>query len=204
MNAKRIIKGIKHPISAYYYFKSLLGGLYYRIIYTCSRKRIFIGRNFRVRGRLSIKGPGSVSIGDNVLIDGTHHAVTPWTYSKDAKISIGNNVFLNGTRFGCKVEVEVGDNCILADCRILDTDHHSTIPSKRNDQTAIKSAPIKIGKNVWVAMDSVVLKGVKIGHNSTITAKSVVMNDVPANCIYGGNPAIILRTLTDDEMKENA
>jgi acetyltransferase-like isoleucine patch superfamily enzyme len=55
-----------------------------------------------------------------------------------------------------------------------------------------------------VALDCVVLKGVKIGDNSTITAKSVVMNDVQANCIYGGNPAIIIRTLSDDEMKENA
>jgi len=204
MNKKRIVKGIKHPIIAYYYIKSLMRGLYYRIIYKCMRKRVFIGKNIRIRGRLSIKGPGSVSIGNNVLVDGTHHAVTLWTYSKDAKISIGNNVFINGARFGCKMDVEVGDNSILADCRILDTDHHSTNPSRRNDQTAIKSAPIKIGTNVWVALDCVVLKGVKIGDNSTITAKSVVMNDVQANCIYGGNPAIIIRTLSDDEMKENA
>jgi acetyltransferase-like isoleucine patch superfamily enzyme len=201
MNKNRIIKGISHPITAYYYIKSLIRGFYYRIIYNCMRKRLKIGRNFRVRGYLSIKGPGSVSIGNNALIDGNHHAVTLWTYSKDAKISIGSNVFLNGSRFGCKMEVEVGDNCILADCRILDTDHHSTNPSRRNDHAAIKSVPIKIGKNVWIAMDSVVLKGVKIGENSTITAKSVVMSDVPANCIYGGNPAIIIRKLSDDEMK---
>jgi acetyltransferase-like isoleucine patch superfamily enzyme len=198
VNIDRITKGIRQPVEAYYYIKSLALGYYYRIRY--AKSRVTIGRHFRVVGRLSIRGPGSVRIGNNVLIDGTSHSVTPWTYSKDAKIEIGDNVFLNGTRFGCKTGIEIGNNCIVADCRILDVDHHSIIPSKRNDAEAIKTSPIRIGNNVWIALDSLILKGVSIGYNSTIAPKSVVINDVPCNCIYGGNPAKLIRHLTEDEI----
>jgi len=132
-------------------------------------------------------------MGDNVFVDGTSHTVTPWTSNKRAKIIIGNNVFLNGTRFSCNKQIEIGDDCIIADCRLLDTDFHSIIPDKRNDSGYIKSEPIKIGKNVWIAMDSVVLRGVEIGDNATVSAKSVVHNDVPKNTVYGGNPAVFIK-----------
>ena len=202
MNRNQIIKGIQHPIKAFDYIKKLFKGTYYRAICKCTGKRVTIGKYLKVKGRLSIKGPGAVAIGNNVFIDGTSHTVTPWTYSKEAIISIGDNVYLNGTRFGCKMSIDIGNNCIIADCRILDVDHHSIIPSRRNDQNAIKSAPIKIGNNVWIAMDCAILKGVKIGDNTTITAKSVVMHDLPANCICGGNPAKIIRELSKEELVE--
>jgi acetyltransferase-like isoleucine patch superfamily enzyme len=147
-----------------------------------------------------VKGPGTVLIGNNVRINGTSHAVTPWTYDRNAIISIGNNVFLNGTRFGCRQKIDIGDDCIVADCRILDTDHHSIMPYRRNDPVAIKSAPIRVGTNVWLAMDCVVLKGVEIGENTTITAKSVVVSNCMANCIYAGNPARLVRELSEAEM----
>jgi acetyltransferase-like isoleucine patch superfamily enzyme len=198
LKKNRFKKGLAHPILAYYYLKSLVRGFFYKIKY---KNRASIGSNFRVIGKLSIKGPGFVSIGNGVTFDGTSNAITPWTYSKEAKISIGDNVFLNGTRFGCKARIDIGNECIIADCRILDTDHHSVIPSKRNDPTAIKTSPIKIGNRVWIALDSVVLKGVTIGDNSTITAKSVVTSDIPPNCIFGGNPARLIRALTKDEIE---
>lgn len=144
-------------------------------------------------GKLIIKGPGKVKIGDNVFCDGTAHAVTPWTYSENAQIIIGDQVFLNGTRLGCQERIEIGDNCIIADCRILDTDFHSIIPSRRNDPNAIRSDPIKIGKNVWIALNSVILRGVTIHDHSTVSASSVVYNDIPEFSVYGGNPAVMIK-----------
>jgi acetyltransferase-like isoleucine patch superfamily enzyme len=193
MNLAKIKKGIFRPADAVGYCRQLLRGYYCKCKYKLLRKNVTIGKNFKVSGRLIIRGPGKVTIGNDVNIDGTGCPVTPWTYQKDAEIIIGNNVFLNGTRFGCQRKIEIGDDGILADCRILDTDFHSTDPTKRNDPLAVKSAPIKIGKNVWVSLDCVILRGVTIGDNSTITAKSVVIGNVPENCIYGGNPAIFIK-----------
>jgi acetyltransferase-like isoleucine patch superfamily enzyme len=190
MNLGRIKGGLKHPNRAMAYLSMIIRGFYYKSKYCLVRKKkIHIGKNFKVRKKLSIRGPGRVMIGDNVVCDGTSHPVTLWTYSEDAIISIDNNVFLNGTRFGCREKIEIGNNCIIADCRLLDTDFHSICPYRRNDTSAIKFGSIEIGENVWIALDCVVLRGVTIGSNSTISARSVVVDDVPEWTVYAGNPA---------------
>ena len=52
-----------------------------------------------------------------------------------------------------------------------------------------------IEKNVWIGMNSVILKGVTIGDNSIIGAGSVVVKDVPKNTIAAGNPAKVIKDL---------
>ncbi|HON23188.1 MAG TPA: acyltransferase [Syntrophales bacterium] len=58
-----------------------------------------------------------------------------------------------------------------------------------------QSAPVRIAANVWIGDSAMICKGVKIGENSIIGAGSVVLRDIPANVIAGGNPATVLKTL---------
>ena len=46
-----------------------------------------------------------------------------------------------------------------------------------------------IGENVFIGANSIIKQGVKVGNNSIIGAGSVVLNDVPPNSTYVGNPA---------------
>lgn len=46
-----------------------------------------------------------------------------------------------------------------------------------------------IGNDVWLGYESVIMPGVKIGDGAIVAAKSVVVKDVPAYTIVGGNPA---------------
>ncbi len=117
--------------------------------------------------------------------------VTPYTYAPDALIEIGDDVFLNGPRFGCKQHIQIGARSIVAECRISDYDHHSANPDHRDDPAYIKSAPIIIGENVWIAASAYIQKGVTIGANSTIAAMALVRGNIPAGAIAGGNPATI-------------
>lgn len=50
-----------------------------------------------------------------------------------------------------------------------------------------------IGNNVTVNANSVIVGGISIGDNSVIGIGSVVMKNVPANCVVAGNPARIIR-----------
>lgn len=59
------------------------------------------------------------------------------------------------------------------------------------------NAPIFIGENVWIGINSRICKGVTIGNNSIIGANSVVTKDIPANCIAVGNPARVVKTDID-------
>ena len=51
----------------------------------------------------------------------------------------------------------------------------------------------RIGKNCFVGARSIVLPGVVVGDGSIIGAGSVVVHDVPADCIVAGNPAKPIR-----------
>jgi acetyltransferase-like isoleucine patch superfamily enzyme len=54
------------------------------------------------------------------------------------------------------------------------------------------SKGIRIGSNVWVGANSVLLDGTVLGDNTIVVAGSVVNRRFPANCIIQGNPAKIL------------
>ena len=57
------------------------------------------------------------------------------------------------------------------------------------------SHPIIIGDNVWIGTGTIILPGVTIGDGAIVAAGSVVNKSVPENCIYGGNPAELIRLL---------
>lgn len=52
-----------------------------------------------------------------------------------------------------------------------------------------------IGNNVSLGCNVTIIGEIKIGNNVTVGAGSIVVKDVPDNCIVAGNPARIIRTL---------
>ncbi len=50
-----------------------------------------------------------------------------------------------------------------------------------------------IENDVWLGYDSLVMPGVRIGNGAVIAARSVVVKDVPAYAVVGGNPATLIR-----------
>jgi len=62
---------------------------------------------------------------------------------------------------------------------------------------------IVIGNDVWIGYEAVIMPGVKIGDGVVIAAKSVVVKNVPAYTIVGGNPAgIIKQRFSDAEVAQ--
>ncbi|MNL65825.1 2,3,4,5-tetrahydropyridine-2,6-dicarboxylate N-acetyltransferase [compost metagenome] len=57
----------------------------------------------------------------------------------------------------------------------------------------IKKEPIIIEQDVFIGANSIILKGVTIGARSIIGAGSIVTKNVPADEIWGGNPAKFIR-----------
>lgn len=57
--------------------------------------------------------------------------------------------------------------------------------------------PIKIGDNVYIGNNAIILPGVKVGNNVIIGAGAVVTKDIPENSVVGGVPAIVIKNLDD-------
>lgn len=58
----------------------------------------------------------------------------------------------------------------------------------------------RIGHDVWIGYDSLIMPGVQIGHGAIVSSRSVVTRDVPPYCIVGGNPATPLKQRFADEV----
>jgi acetyltransferase-like isoleucine patch superfamily enzyme len=139
-----------------------------------------------------------IELGDyaNVITTPDHKVrLTIWSNSLESGgIKIGNYCLLcPGLRIQSASGITIGNNCMMAsNSYITDSDWHEVYD--RADPVG-KSAPVKIGNNVWIGDGAIVCKGVTIGDNSVIGARAVVVRDIPPNSIAAGNPAEVVNDI---------
>jgi acetyltransferase-like isoleucine patch superfamily enzyme len=126
-----------------------------------------------------------------------NHPVVLSTRAKGAIITIGEDCGLTGTTIVAAERVTIGDRVLLgSNVTIVDTDFHPIDIAERRRHGQAAHRPVLIGDDVFIGMNSLVMKGVTIGPGSVIGANSVVTKDVPPNVVAAGNPARIVRRLT--------
>jgi acetyltransferase-like isoleucine patch superfamily enzyme len=184
----KLQSAMERPGDAFRYVMARLKGGYYQVLFRLLGRRFSAGRRLRVYGRLNVRGPGRVIFGDDVVVWGV---VTPWTHSTDAVIRVGDRTSLSQTRMGCVSSITIGRNGIVADCRILDSDFHSIAVNRRDQSAPIRTLPITIGDNVWIASQVGILPGTTIGENSVVSFGAICSGTFPANIVVAGNPARI-------------
>ena len=98
---------------------------------------------------------------------------------------------------GAKVDshrgkVRIGDNChITYGCVILSHDGAAKQMRAGDDGAGV----VIIGNNVFIGVNAVIWRNVRIGDNSVIGAGAVVTGDIPANSLVVGNPAKVVRSI---------
>jgi acetyltransferase-like isoleucine patch superfamily enzyme len=136
------------------------------------------------------RGAGSIRIGS-----GFHARRWCSLLVEGGSLSIGRNLFMNNRcSINCHKSVEIGDDCLFGEGVCLyDHDHVFSLPGSVRE-SGFKTGEIKVGNNVWLGTNVVVLRGSVIGDNSVVGANTVVQGLIPANSIVTaadrGTPAI--------------
>ncbi len=105
-------------------------------------------------------------------------------------ITIGDGTYLNrNTEIVAARSVTIGRECKIGrDVLIMDTDQHA-VPGGE-----LIVAPVVIEDRAWIGARAIVLKGVRVGHDSVVGAGSVVTRDVPPATVVAGQPARVVRS----------
>ena len=148
----------------------------------------FIRRPIYIRGRKSISGCKELTTGRFCRFDLEGDKQT---------LFIGDNCEMGDmTHIVAYERVEIGNNVLIASkCFISDTNHGSykgdnqdspeTPPNKRE----LVTGPVRIGDNVWIGENVVILAGAEIGDGCIIGANSVIKGTIPELTIVAGSPA---------------
>jgi maltose O-acetyltransferase len=178
---------INHPVL------KVLANLYFEVkrsFYQLRYPNVKIAKGVRIKGSLDVKGSVRVVIGA-----GTRLGKQVVIYGS-GEVIVGCNVLLNGPWIGCDRSVTIGDECLISDCAIADSDYHNLEPHLRHCPPGPKvSAPIVIERNVWIGARATVMKGVHIGTDSVVGLGSVVRKSVPSGVVVIGNPQQIVKHL---------
>ena len=171
-------------------------------------KRIKVGKSpiFYNKSYFRRHPESNINIGDYCIFDsskyrnliGVSKCCIISTLTKQAQLHIGNSTGFSGVRIGCFDSITIGDNCLIgANVLITDSDWHSIDPTKRKEvgSESSKINPVKIGNNVFIGVNSMILKGTEIGDNSVIGAGSIVSGIIPSNVIAAGNPCKVIKML---------
>jgi acetyltransferase-like isoleucine patch superfamily enzyme len=118
-------------------------------------------------------------------------------------VSVGTNAVLEfGNRIGNRVRIHsgcflemvtieddvfVGPNVVFAD------DPHPMNCPRYKD---CKGGPV-VRRLARIGANSTILPGVEIGENALVGAGSVVVHDVPAGVVVAGNPAVVIKQVSE-------
>jgi len=169
--------------------------------------KVFAQCGMRIRGYkyLRIKGSAKLQISrkrGRMIVDGrldlvggrvnplSKGAISHIRIDNSATLKIGKNVRMSSVSIWAKNKITIGDFVTIgANTSIIDSNMHDSDHLRRRKESLgfePKSIPVEIGDDVFIGMNCVILKGVKIGRAAIISANSVVFKDVPDGVVWKG------------------
>jgi acetyltransferase-like isoleucine patch superfamily enzyme len=190
----------------------LLRGLWWRIWFRRVLGLVLIGKQVTIRNAQYVSALGDLVIEDyseiqgiaqEGLVFGDHVTIGRFAmirpsgyYGREIGVGlkVGNHSNIGPYCFiGCSGRIEIGNGVMMSPRVSIYAENHNfyrtDVPMK--DQGVTRQQTI-IEDDCWIASNSVILAGVRIGHGAIIAAGAVVSEDVPPNAIVGGVPAKVI------------
>lgn len=122
--------------------------------------------------------------------------VNPQKYARCIGVTFGKNCKFIRPNFGTEPYlISMGDHVeITHGVKFLT--HDGGVWIFRDEFNDIEVfGPIKIGNNVFIGVNSIIMPGITIGDNCVVGCGSVVTKDVPPNSVAAGIPAKVIKSI---------
>lgn len=176
--------GTESQLRAHLKFKLIhrLRNWYYKSALAYCGNNVHIDKNV-----VFMRFPKNISVGSDAVVK---EGARICSCNQTATISVGERTTVGYHNFIFASEkIEIGNDCLIAPfVYIVDSDHNIA-KDKLINQQGNKTAPIKIGNDVWIGTGASILSGVTVGDGAVIAAGSIVNSDVEPYTIVGGVPA---------------
>jgi acetyltransferase-like isoleucine patch superfamily enzyme len=141
---------------------------------------------------------------------------TMFDVGRQGRVSVGDFALVHGARIMCDADVTIEEYAFISwNVVLMDSYRVAFDPDTRRDavrrvplerprriEPAVAARPVRIGRAAWVGFDSCILPGVTVGEGAVIGARSVVTADVEPFTIVAGNPARLVRRLSNEEIAD--
>ena len=174
-----------------------------------SKGKLKIKKNITGKGHVLRVGKNSILDGVVILMNGNGNTVeignncriekncSIWAEGNNIRVIIGDNCTFNHDTQLCAqendMEIVIGDDCMLSHhVNVRTSDSHKIFDIQSDNRTNFPRSVI-IGKHVWIAPNSIVMKGVNVGDGCIIGSNTIVTRNVSSNTLAVGMPAKIVR-----------
>ena len=156
-----------------------------------NRLEVAEGAYFQNGVRVELRG-GRIALGAH------SHVRDGAVLKSQGELLIGREVTVSfGDVLACTQRIEIGDLCGLGErVTVTDSDHtHDGTDHHYLDQP-LRIAPVRLGRNVLVSANAVVLRGADVGDNAVVAAGAVVgRGEHPGAHLLAGVPATPVKPL---------
>ena len=141
--------------------------------------------SFSISGKCDVHIEGECRVGKRLYLRSRDNNRIQIRVTPRGRLTIGDDVFLNqGVRITATREVKIGNRVLIGDdVIILDSDFHGV------KHAQVKSLPVIIEDDVWIASRAIILRGVTIGKGAVVGAGTVVTKSVPPDTLMTGHAA---------------
>jgi carbonic anhydrase/acetyltransferase-like protein (isoleucine patch superfamily) len=165
---------------------------------------LFVSRRFGVCGQgvqvifpATVKNPGSVEVGDAVVI--REHAWLNCEARSRYTLSIGSGSYIGRfVHINASQSVIIEDEVLIADRVHISDYQHAYLDLSRSivSQGLTDPEPVRVRSGSWIGIGAVIMPGVTVGVGAIVGANAVVTRDVGDYEIVGGVPAAVIGTRT--------
>jgi acetyltransferase-like isoleucine patch superfamily enzyme len=160
-------------------------------VWPSTTSRLVVGAGAQIGDdvRLSLRG-GQLEIGAGTEIRRFG------TYQVGGALRIGAGcVMSTGMQVHCAERVEVGDMTIIGEYSTIADSRHLRTAADEPIHDAVTTAPVSIGRNIWMGAHAVIASGITVGDGAFVAAGAVVTKDVEPGWLVAGVPAKPVREL---------